>query len=140
MAQHSDSDVVVLVLCILFSLLSDERDYVSDTIGIHSQSSPPRLEDTPHSYKWVPHQSHFLPRYIMCLHSDHARARDPVTIIQEKVYNYRYFKSAKHGRHKTGNFLNGVWSELFRCCWHQQAAKHVSVCLLVRPFQSCLKR
>ena len=101
------------ILYILCSLLSDERDYVSDTIGIHSQSSPPRLEDTPHSYKWVPHQSHFLPRYIMCLHSDHARAGDPVTIIQEKVYNHRHFKSAKQRRHQTGNILNCVGSELF---------------------------
>ena len=97
-----------MILYILCSLLSDERDYVSDTIGIHSQSSPPRLEDTPHSYKWVPHQSHFHPKIHNVLHSDHARARDPVTIIQEKVYNYRHFKSAEQRRHQTGNILNGV--------------------------------
>ena len=106
-ARRTEYLVDILILHILCSLLNDDRDYVSDTIGIHSQSSPPRLEDTPHSYKWVPHQSHFLPRYIMCLHSDYARTRDSVTIIQEKVYNYRHFKSAKQRRHKTGNFLKG---------------------------------
>ena len=82
--------------------MNDDRDYVSDTIGIHSQSSPRRLEDTPHSYKWVPHQSHFHPKIHNVLHSDHARARDPVTVRQEEVYNHRHSKSAKQRGSKTG--------------------------------------